>query len=135
MNEGRSISVAAISQDSFYRDLNPEQLIQAKKSEYNFDHPDTIADEEIYSLLLDLANGKKGKVPEYDFKVKLRNCDAIFLVTLSCLFCIYNVIPESLPNGPIRGGPTGRGGVNRGYYVVSLQTNSRVLRHETFHRL
>jgi len=73
MNEGRSISVAAISQDSFYRDLTPEQLTQAKKSEYNFDHPDTIADEEIYSLLLDLANGKRGKVPEYDFKNHCRN--------------------------------------------------------------
>lgn len=75
MNEGRSISVAAISQDSFYRDLTPEQLIQAKKSEYNFDHPDTIADEEIYSLLMDLANGKKGKVPEYDFKHHCRTGD------------------------------------------------------------
>lgn len=31
MNDGRSISVASISQDSFYRDLNPEQMILAKK--------------------------------------------------------------------------------------------------------
>jgi len=68
MNDGRSISVASISQDSFYRDLNPEQMILAKKSEYNFDHPDTIDDEEIFRLLTDLANGKSGKVPEYDFK-------------------------------------------------------------------
>ena len=83
MNEGRSISVAAISQDSFYRDLTPEQLIQAKKSEYNFDHPDTIADEEIYSLLLDLANGKRGKVPEYDFKVSLSGVVFILGIQLS----------------------------------------------------
>merc|ERR1712168_693103 len=68
MNDGRSISVASISQDSFYRDLNPEQMILAKKSEYNFDHPDTIDDDEIFRLLTDLANGKSGKVPEYDFK-------------------------------------------------------------------
>lgn len=51
MNDGRSISVASISQDSFYRDLNPEQMILAKKSEYNFDHPDTIDDEEIFRKL------------------------------------------------------------------------------------
>ena len=51
MNDGRSISVASISQDSFYRDLNPEQMILAKKSEYNFDHPDTIDDDEIFRNL------------------------------------------------------------------------------------
>ena len=51
MNDGRSISVASISQDSFYRDLNPEQMILAKKSEYNFDHPDTIDDDEIFREL------------------------------------------------------------------------------------
>ena len=95
MNEGRSISVAAISQDSFYRDLTPEQLIQAKKSEYNFDHPDTIADEEIYALLLDLANGKRGKVPEYDFKVfYLNEICTLFLMIINA--CRTTVAPVNL---------------------------------------
>jgi len=75
MNEGRSISVASISQDSFYRDLTPDQLVLAKRSEYNFDHPDTIDDEEIFRLLTDLANGKSGRVPEYDFKNHCRTGD------------------------------------------------------------
>ena len=48
MNDGRCTSVASISQDNFYRDLTPDQLVLAKKSEYNFDHPDTIDDDEIY---------------------------------------------------------------------------------------
>ena len=55
MNDGRSISVASISQDSFYRDLTPEQMILAKKSEYNFDHPDTIDDDEIYRNIDNVA--------------------------------------------------------------------------------
>ena len=69
MNGSSPISVVSISQDSFYRDLNPEELALAKKSEYNFDHPRTIDDEAIYKLLEDLSAGKCGKVPEYDFKV------------------------------------------------------------------
>jgi len=75
MNDGRSISVASISQDSFYRDLTPDQMVLAKKSEYNFDHPDTIDDEEIFSLLTDLAAGESGKVPIYDFKNHCRSSE------------------------------------------------------------
>ena len=61
-----------ISQDSFYRDLNNEDLALAHKSEYNFDHPRTIDDEAILELLTDLSSGKHGRVPEYDFKVSPR---------------------------------------------------------------
>ena len=28
------------SQDSFYKDLGPEELEKARNKEYNFDHPD-----------------------------------------------------------------------------------------------
>lgn len=69
MNGANPISVVCISQDSFYRDLNPEDLALAKKSEYNFDHPRTIDDDAIYTLLEDLSNGTQGRVPIYDFKV------------------------------------------------------------------
>lgn len=68
MNGANPISVVCISQDSFYRDLNPEDLALAKKSEYNFDHPRTIDDDAIYTLLEDLSNGTQGRVPIYDFK-------------------------------------------------------------------
>ena len=68
MNDGRSISVASISQDSFYRDLNPEQMILAKKSEYNFDHPDTIDDDEIFRKL-DFQFNPKGFQPTKDSRI------------------------------------------------------------------
>ena len=61
--------MVCISQDSFYRDLNNEDLALAHKSEYNFDHPRTIDDEAILELLTELSSGRPGKVPEYDFKV------------------------------------------------------------------
>ena len=65
--------MVCISQDSFYRDLNNEDLALAHKSEYNFDHPRTIDDEAILELLTELSSGKPGKVPEYDFKVSHNN--------------------------------------------------------------
>jgi len=63
------MSIVAISQDSFYRDLEPEDLELAHKSEYNFDHPKSIDDSAIYELLIDLCEGRPGKIPIYDFKV------------------------------------------------------------------
>jgi len=68
LNGESTTSVVCISQDSFYRDLNNEDLALAHKSEYNFDHPRTIDDEAILELLTELSSGRPGKVPEYDFK-------------------------------------------------------------------
>ena len=73
MNGDSPISVVCIPQDNFYRDLSPEDLILAKKSEYNFDHPQTIDDEKIFKLLEDLSSGVGGRVPVYDFVVSLGN--------------------------------------------------------------
>lgn len=71
MNDGRSISVASISQDSFYRDLNPEQMILAKKSEYNFDHPDTIDDDEIFRNLYFQLRNFEARIPSHGFSNRL----------------------------------------------------------------
>jgi len=68
LNNLGAMSIVAISQDSFYRDLEPEDLELAHKSEYNFDHPKSIDDSAIYELLIDLCEGRPGKIPIYDFK-------------------------------------------------------------------
>lgn len=34
--------VAILSQDSFYRELTPEQKAKALKGQFNFDHPGTV---------------------------------------------------------------------------------------------
>lgn len=68
MNGDSPISVASLSQDSFYRDLVPDDQALAKKSEYNFDHPRSIDDDSILKVLEDISNGRKGRIPIYDFK-------------------------------------------------------------------
>ena len=70
MNGANPISVVSISQDSFCRDLNPADLALAEKSEYNCDHPRTIDDDAIYTLLKNLSNGTQGRVLKSDFKVR-----------------------------------------------------------------
>lgn len=73
MNGDSPISVASLSQDSFYRDLVPDDQALAKKSEYNFDHPRSIDDDSILKVLEDISNGRKGRIPIYDFKVCSKN--------------------------------------------------------------
>lgn len=60
--------VAIISQDSFYRELNPEEQVLAASDRYNFDHPDSFDKELLKSILQNIALGKTVNIPIYDFK-------------------------------------------------------------------
>lgn len=57
--------VVALSQDSFYRGLTPEEL--ANVSEYNFDAPDAFDTDAMVACMRDLAAMKPVDVPTYDF--------------------------------------------------------------------
>ena len=59
-----------ISQDSFYKSLNEEQLKNVEN--YNFDHPDAIDFEEMYNVLEKLKRGGVSDIPDYDFKTHSR---------------------------------------------------------------
>jgi uridine kinase len=50
-----------ITQDSFYRDLTSEEAANVK--DYNFDHPDAFAFDEIVSTLRNLRAGRRVEVP------------------------------------------------------------------------
>ena len=41
-NNGHERQIISLSQDSFYRELNEEEGLQAKKGTFNFDHPGTL---------------------------------------------------------------------------------------------
>lgn len=57
-----------LSQDSFYRNLNPEQLEQVKRNEYNFDHPNAIDFESMRAVVQKLIDRENNVVvPIYDF--------------------------------------------------------------------
>lgn len=56
-----------ISQDSFYRNLKPEELKLATSGDYNFDHPQAFDDVLFKQVLTDLKAGLSVKIPHYDF--------------------------------------------------------------------
>jgi uridine kinase len=62
-----------LSQDSFYRELNPSEAAKAMKGTFNFDHPDAFDNQLMESVLTDIVNGRQTKVPVYDFKTNSRS--------------------------------------------------------------
>ncbi|XP_032814881.2 uridine-cytidine kinase 2 isoform X1 [Petromyzon marinus] len=63
----RQRQVVILSQDSFYRELSPEQSARAAKGQFNFDHPEAFDNELIMRTLQDLVAGRAAQVPVYDF--------------------------------------------------------------------
>ena len=61
-----------LSQDSFYRELNPQEITKANKGMFNFDHPDAFDNELMESVLTDIIKGRQTRVPVYDFKTNSR---------------------------------------------------------------
>ncbi|KAK6311169.1 hypothetical protein J4Q44_G00192240 [Coregonus suidteri] len=59
--------VAILSQDSFYRELTPEQKAKALKGQFNFDHPDAFDNELVTQTLWQIMQGKTVQIPVYDF--------------------------------------------------------------------
>lgn len=59
--------VALIKQDSFYRELKPEELELARKGCYNFDHPDAIDEQAMEQALQDILDGKPVQLPIHDY--------------------------------------------------------------------
>jgi len=56
-----------LSQDSFYKVLNQEEIERAERAEYNFDHPDSFDYELLVDTLARLKKGQRVQVPIYDF--------------------------------------------------------------------
>uniref|UniRef100_A0A0P6E611 uridine/cytidine kinase n=1 Tax=Daphnia magna TaxID=35525 RepID=A0A0P6E611_9CRUS len=71
----RQRQVVCISQDSFYRELNPAESIKASKGLFNFDHPDAFDNPLILKTLQDILDGRVCKIPVYDFKTNSRKLD------------------------------------------------------------
>uniref|UniRef100_A0A0N5APG6 Uridine kinase n=1 Tax=Syphacia muris TaxID=451379 RepID=A0A0N5APG6_9BILA len=67
--------VVAIPQDSFYRNLNEEESIKAKRGEFNFDHPDAFEHDLMFTTLEKLRNGEAVYIPKYDYCKNARCAD------------------------------------------------------------
>jgi len=64
--------VVSLSQDSFYRELDEQEIALANKGKFNFDHPNAFDNELMESCLKDIMEGRPTKVPVYDFKTNAR---------------------------------------------------------------
>ncbi|WWC90457.1 uridine kinase [Kwoniella dendrophila CBS 6074] len=61
-------TVLILSQDSFYRALQPEEVKQAFNNDYDFDHPNSIDTPLFVKCLMDLKQGKATEIPVYSFE-------------------------------------------------------------------
>ncbi|MCI4377868.1 hypothetical protein PGIGA_G00208200 [Pangasianodon gigas] len=75
----RQRQVAILSQDSFYKELTPEQKAKAVKGQFNFDHPDAFDNELILKTLHDIIQGKTVQIPVYDFVTHSRKDEFVTL--------------------------------------------------------
>lgn len=66
-NRGQLVS---LSQDSFYRDLSPDELEHVET--YNFDHPDAFDFAELLQILQQLKKGEVVEIPNYDYVTNAR---------------------------------------------------------------
>jgi len=69
---GHEKNIVVISEDSFYRELDNKESVQAEKGMFNFDHPDALDNDLLMSCLGDIRDGKMTRVPVYDFKTNSR---------------------------------------------------------------
>mmetsp|Transcript_37876 Transcript_37876/g.97747 ORF Transcript_37876/g.97747 Transcript_37876/m.97747 type:complete len:226 (-) Transcript_37876:603-1280(-) len=68
--EGKSVQI--ISMDSFYRDLQGQELEAAARGDHDFDSPASLDWEAMHDVLGELKSGKPSKIPQYDFKTHTR---------------------------------------------------------------
>jgi len=65
--------VALLSQDSFYKVLNEEEIKAAHNNDFDFDAPDAIDMELLCETIKKLKEGERVKVPVYDFTTHSRS--------------------------------------------------------------
>jgi len=70
--ESEKRKVIILSQESFYRDLDEEETIQADMGNFNFDHPEAFDDNHCHNTLEKLKRGEQAVVQEYSFKTHSR---------------------------------------------------------------
>jgi len=68
---GQDLDVLVVQQDSYYRDWS--HLSPAERAEVNFDHPDSLDMDLIFSHLSELAAGRTIRRPSYDFATHCRS--------------------------------------------------------------
>merc|ERR1712088_27805 len=89
---GHERQVISLSQDSFYRELNPSESKKAEKGLFNFDHPDAFDHDLMLSCLEHIRAGKQTKIPEYDYKTNSRVKDKFTIIHPSDVVLLEGIL-------------------------------------------
>ena len=84
--------IILISQDSFYRDLTPDEHEKAANGLFNFDHPGAIDFDLMLSSLVDIKDGISTKIPVYDLKKNARVQDQIKVIGPSDVVMLEGIL-------------------------------------------
>jgi len=87
-----------LSQDSFYRELNPLEQAKAMKGTFNFDHPDAFDVKLMESVMKKIIEGQVTKVPVYDFKTNSRTPGQFTTIYPSDVVLVEGILVFYFPN-------------------------------------
>jgi len=90
--------VVSLSQDSFYRELTPSEIVRASKGMFNFDHPDAFDSDLMESVLQDISQGRPTKIPVYDFKTNARVPGEFTVIYPSDVVMVEGILVFYFPN-------------------------------------
>lgn len=66
LNSKHKKQVLIISLDSFYKNLNSDELIKAERGDHNLDHPESFDENLTFTTLMNIIEGKPAQIPVYD---------------------------------------------------------------------
>jgi len=92
IKEALGVECTVVAMDAFYKGIPEDQLHLVH--EYNFDHPNALDHDEIYSVVNKLLNWEDAEMPVYDFKTHKRleetqNLPAANFVILEGIYALY----------------------------------------------
>nr|CDJ97918.1 Phosphoribulokinase uridine kinase domain containing protein [Haemonchus contortus] len=73
LDEAHKEQVITISMESFYKELNEEERLQAELGEYDFDHPDAFDFDKLVETISRLEQGYTVVIPQYDYMTSTRS--------------------------------------------------------------
>ncbi|KAH7817547.1 Uridine kinase [Monocercomonoides exilis] len=84
--------VCLLSQDSFYRNLTPEESERALRQDFNFDSPDAFDFRLMHQIILDIKARKPVKIPVYDFSTNSRKTDEFILIEKADVIILEGIL-------------------------------------------
>ncbi|RUS26565.1 hypothetical protein BC938DRAFT_470597 [Jimgerdemannia flammicorona] len=87
--------VVIVSMDSYYKVLTPEEKVQARANNHNFDHPSAFDHDILFEALAKLKKGKSVEIPIYNFathsrETKTKTIYGANVIIFEGIFALYD---------------------------------------------